>query len=123
VPCGTLNAAWDGTNCLCKAPNVFVDNKACCSPGGRYDAAQNKCVCPVGTNWDETTKRCIGGGGWLTGELAGDHVVTSDAMQRHASDPEVQPACSLSDSVLARCMHVSMCMRTCVHVYMTQSVS
>ncbi len=84
MPCGTLNAAWDGTNCLCKAPNVYVDNKACCSPGGRYDAAQNKCVCPVGTNWDETTKRCIGGGGWLTGWLAGwgsCSLVTSDAMQ------------------------------------------
>ena len=65
MPCSTLNAASDGKNCWCQASTVYVDNKACCSPGGRYDAVQNKCVCPTGTNWDETTKTCTGGGGRL----------------------------------------------------------
>ncbi|KAG2487555.1 hypothetical protein HYH03_013834 [Edaphochlamys debaryana] len=60
VPCTTLNAAWDGSQCLCRAPNAYVGGKACCSPGGVYDAAQNKCVCPPGTLWSDAKKECYG---------------------------------------------------------------
>ncbi len=62
VPCGTINAAWDGSKCYCAPPNIYVSNTACCSPGGVWDAVQKKCVCPAGTTFDTVKSACVATG-------------------------------------------------------------
>jgi hypothetical protein len=62
VPCTTINADWDGKNCLCRWPNAYVDNRACCGAGGFWDAINKRCACPASTSWVEAEKRCVGGG-------------------------------------------------------------
>ena len=68
VPCTTVNADWDGKNCVCRWPNAYVDNRACCGAGGFWDAMNKRCACPAGTSWVEAEKRCVGGeGGGMQG--------------------------------------------------------